>query len=72
MAHERSVTLLCVQESIRKDYPPILDRTQTTQEDSMKSLAYVFAALLTLAIVAPSVASAGDMHRHHHHYRHHH
>jgi hypothetical protein len=38
----------------------------------MKSLAYVFAAILTMAIVAPSVASAGDMHHHHHHHYHHH
>ena len=37
----------------------------------MKSLAYVFAALLTVALVAP--ASAGDMyHHHHHHHMHHH
>ena len=36
----------------------------------MKSLAYVFAALLTVALVAP--ASAGVMHHHHHHYHHHH
>jgi hypothetical protein len=38
----------------------------------MKSLAYVFAALLTLAVVAPSVANAGMMHHHHHHHHHHH
>ena len=38
----------------------------------MKSLAYVFAALLTLAIVAPSLASAEEMHHHHHHHEHHH
>jgi hypothetical protein len=45
---------------------------QTTKEDSMKSLAYVFAAMLTLAIAAPSLASAGEMHHHHHHHHHHH
>ena len=36
----------------------------------MKSLAYVFAAFLTLAIVAP--ATAGTMHHHHHHHHMHH
>jgi hypothetical protein len=46
--------------------------TGSSKEDSMKSLAYVFAAILTMAIVAPSVASAGDMHHHHHHHYHHH
>jgi hypothetical protein len=38
----------------------------------MKSLAYVFAALLTLAVAAPSIASAGEMHHHHHEHHHHH
>jgi hypothetical protein len=33
----------------------------------MKKLAYVLAAFLTLAIVAPTVASA-DWHHHHHHH----
>jgi hypothetical protein len=36
----------------------------------MKSLAYVFAAFLTLAVAAP--AFAGDTHHHHHHHQHHH
>jgi hypothetical protein len=43
-----------------------------TKEDSMKSLAYVFAALLTLAIAAPSLTSAEEMHHHHHHHHEHH
>jgi hypothetical protein len=34
----------------------------------MKSLAYVFAALVTLALVAP--ATAGMRHHHHHHHHH--
>jgi hypothetical protein len=38
----------------------------------MKSLTYVFAALLTLAIAAPSLTSAEEMHHHHHHHYHHH
>ncbi len=44
----------------------------------MKSLAYVFAALLSLAIVAPTVASAGIIHhklpyhKPHRHPHHHH
>jgi hypothetical protein len=55
----------------------------STEEDSMKKLGYIIAALATIAIAAPSIASAetvvmehgdhhrGDMHRdhgwHHHH-----
>jgi len=42
---------------------------------SMKALTFVFASLLTLAIAAPSIASARDDHRrdnHHHHDDHHH
>jgi hypothetical protein len=48
-----------------------------TEEDSMKMFAYVIAALATIAIAAPSIASAETIvvkHRHHHdwHPFHHH
>jgi hypothetical protein len=68
MADERSVTLLCVRERPHGAYGFVI-ALEPIEGDSMKSLAYVFAALLTLAVVAPSAASA---HHHHHHHHHHH
>jgi hypothetical protein len=52
------------------------------QEKKMKKISYVLAALATIAIAAPSIASAEDkpmmkegmdkpmMHHHHHHHHH--
>jgi hypothetical protein len=37
----------------------------------MKSLMFAFAALLTIAVAAPSIASANGRHDDHHHHRHH-
>jgi hypothetical protein len=50
----------------------------TPQERKMKKISYVLAALATIAIAAPSIASAEDkpmmkegmMHHHHHHHHH--
>jgi hypothetical protein len=71
-AHEQCmnglVTLLCVRERTRSAYDSVI--VANSGESSMKSLAYVFAALLALAIAAPSVASARGMHHHHHHHHH--
>jgi hypothetical protein len=55
---------------------------RSNEEDNMKKLGYVIAALATIAIAAPSIASAetvvvkgdhhGDMHRDHGWHHHHH
>jgi hypothetical protein len=52
---------------------------RSNEEDNMKKLGYVIAALATIAIAAPSIASAetvvvrhGDMHRDHGWHPHHH
>jgi hypothetical protein len=52
---------------------------RSNEEDNMKKLGYVIAALATIAIAAPSIANAetvvvkhGDMHRDHGWHRHHH
>jgi hypothetical protein len=63
------VTLLCVRERTRGAYDFVI--VANSGESSMKSLAYVFAALLALAIAAPSGASAGGIFHHHHHHHHH-
>jgi hypothetical protein len=51
---------------------------RSNEEDNMKKFGYVIAALATIAVAAPSIASAetvvvkgdhhGDMHRDHHHH----
>jgi hypothetical protein len=50
--------------------PTIFVIVVNSGESSMKSLAYVFAAVLALAIAAPSLVSARGMHHHHHHHHH--